>query len=111
LPDEKTREELLRISLQGVSLADDINLKVLATRMNGYSGADITSVCRDAAMMPMRRRIQGLSADEIKQLARAELSSPVSLEDFDSALQKTQSSVSIEDIKRHEAWLDEFGSI
>lgn len=61
-------------------------------------------------MMPMRRRISGLSADQIKLLARDELSSPVTADDFEKALQKTQSSISTEDIKRYEDWLEEFGS-
>lgn len=38
--------------------------------MNSYSGADITNICRDASFMSMRRRIRGLTPEEIKNLAK-----------------------------------------
>lgn len=42
----KGREELLRISLRELELADDVDLARIAENMEGYSGADITNVCR-----------------------------------------------------------------
>lgn len=42
----KGREELLKISLRELELADDVNLASIAENMEGYSGADITNVCR-----------------------------------------------------------------
>lgn len=46
LPLAKGREELLRISLRELELADDVDLASIAENMEGYSGADITNVCR-----------------------------------------------------------------
>ena len=51
-----------------MELAPDVNLDDIAQLMDGYSGADITNVCRDAAMMPMRKRLEGLNPQEIKKL-------------------------------------------
>lgn len=45
-PIAKGREELLRISLRELELADDVDLASIAENMEGYSGADITNVCR-----------------------------------------------------------------
>ncbi len=42
---------LLNINLRTVPLAADVDLKEIAKRLDGYSGADITNVCRDASMM------------------------------------------------------------
>lgn len=40
------REALLELSLKDVTLENEIKLKDIAKKLNGYSGADITSVCR-----------------------------------------------------------------
>lgn len=55
-----------RIAFLGVEQAADLDLSWVASRLNGYSGADITNVCRDASMMSMRRRISGLTPDQIR---------------------------------------------
>ena len=40
------RKELLKINLREVKCADDVDLSELAETMDGYSGSDITNVCR-----------------------------------------------------------------
>ncbi|XP_017652962.1 katanin p60 ATPase-containing subunit A1 isoform X2 [Nannospalax galili] len=108
--DAKGREELLRISLRELELADDVNLASIAENMEGYSGADITNVCRDASLMAMRRRIEGLTPEEIRNLSREEMHMPTTMEDFEMALKKVSKSVSAADIERYEKWIVEFGS-
>uniref|UniRef100_A0A8P0PBJ2 Katanin p60 ATPase-containing subunit A1 n=1 Tax=Canis lupus familiaris TaxID=9615 RepID=A0A8P0PBJ2_CANLF len=110
LPSAKGREELLRISLRELELADDVNLASIAENMEGYSGADITNVCRDASLMAMRRRIEGLTPEEIRNLSREEMHMPTTMEDFEMALKKVSKSVSAADIERYEKWIFEFGS-
>ena len=76
-----------------------------------FSGADITNLCRDAAMMPMRRRIKGLNREEIKNLPKdATADLPVSQEDLEQALARIHSSVSGGDLAKHEQWLAEYGA-
>jgi len=72
----------------------------VARRLGGYSGADITNVCRDASMMAMRRKIAGLKPSEIRQLDQAELDLPVTKEDFLDAIGKCNKSVSKEDLDK-----------
>lgn len=62
-------------------------------------------------MMVMRRRISGLSAEEIKNLPKEELDIPIGQQDFEEALKKVSKSVSNEDIKRYVDWMEEFGSV
>lgn len=40
------RRKLLDINLREVDRADDVDLDVIAQKLDGYSGADITNVCR-----------------------------------------------------------------
>ncbi|KAL4236816.1 Katanin p60 ATPase-containing subunit A1 [Mactra antiquata] len=111
LPTAEGRQQLLKINLKEVPLSSDVDLAAVAGRLDGYSGADITNVCRDAAMMSFRRRIKGLSPDEIKQIPKEELNLPTSMEDFMEAKKKVNKSVSKDDLKRYEEWMQEFGSV
>ena len=110
LPTLEGREALLAINLKEVKVVEDLDLKSVARRLDGYSGADITNVCRDASMMSMRRKIAGLKPMEIKNLNQDELDMPVSKQDFMEAVQKCNKSVSKEDLEKYEKWMEEFGS-
>uniref|UniRef100_A0A8C6W816 Katanin p60 ATPase-containing subunit A1 n=1 Tax=Nannospalax galili TaxID=1026970 RepID=A0A8C6W816_NANGA len=110
LPSAKGREELLRISLCELELADDVNLASIAENMEGYSGAGITNVCRVASLMAMRRHIEGLTPEEIRNLSREEMHMPTTMDDFEMALKKFSKSVSAADLERYEKWIVEFGS-
>jgi len=111
LPTAKGRRMLLDISLKGVELADDVDLDTLAERLDGYSGSDITEICRDAAMQSMRTRIKGLTPREIKALSKKELEAPATMADFEIALAKINSSVNDEEVQKHLKWFEEFGSV
>ena len=52
--------------MQGVEVADGVEYESLAQRAVGYSGDDLTGVCRDAALNGMRRKVAGLAPDQIK---------------------------------------------
>lgn len=111
LPCQTGREALLNISLRDVEKSSDLDLEEIAKTLEGYSGSDITNVCRDACMMAMRRRIAGLNAMEIKSLSKDELELPVTMEDFVAATKRVNKSVSAEDLRRYEKWMQEFGSL
>lgn len=66
---------------------------------------------RDASMMAMRRRIQGLTPEEIRALSKDELQMPVTMEDFTLTLKKISKSVSAADLEKYVAWMAEFGSV
>jgi transitional endoplasmic reticulum ATPase len=56
-PDEKSRLEILSIYTREMPLASDVNLEELASRTEGFSGADLESLCREAALAALRRDI------------------------------------------------------
>ncbi len=96
--------------MKKVNLASDVNLDKLSKISEGYSGADITNVCRDASFMAMRKKIQGLRPDQIKIISKEVKDLPVTMEDFEKAFSKISSSVSANDLKKYEDWKTEFGS-
>lgn len=65
MPDEAARKEMLAINTRQLRLAADVDLQQLAASSVGYSGADLHLVCRDAAMMTMRKAVEGRSPQEI----------------------------------------------
>mmetsp|Transcript_8673 Transcript_8673/g.36145 ORF Transcript_8673/g.36145 Transcript_8673/m.36145 type:complete len:478 (-) Transcript_8673:113-1546(-) len=111
LPEAEGRKELFDINLKSVKLAEDINIEEeVCSLSEGYSGADITNVCRDASFMSMRKRIKGLTPEEIRSLPPEEMDRPVTREDLIEALRNTSSSIDAEQIAQHEAWNKEFGA-
>ncbi|XP_035438294.2 katanin p60 ATPase-containing subunit A1 isoform X3 [Spodoptera frugiperda] len=109
LPDEATRVRLLKLCLRDVALNESVKLKEIASQLEGYSGSDISNLCRDAAMMTMRRKIAGKSPEEIRQLKRSELDAPVSSEDLNIAIEKTRRTVSDADVSRYNTWMAKHG--
>ena len=85
--------------MREVELAHSVDLDQLASRTEGYSGADIANICRDASMMSIRRlmeeaRGQGLRGHDMQKLLQDQkdlLSSAVTQEDFEIALSKMNS--------------------
>ncbi|CAH8466946.1 unnamed protein product [Schistosoma rodhaini] len=108
--DVIARKTLLQINLKDVPLAEDVDLERIAEQLDGYSGADITNVCRDASMMSMRRAIEGLSVEQIKGLNTATLNQPTRMADFEEAVGRVCRSVSASDVERYEKWMTEFGA-
>ncbi|CAC5390861.1 KATNA1 [Mytilus coruscus] len=111
LPTEEGREELLKINLKGIDIHKDVKLSSLAGNLEGYSGADITNVCRDAAMMSFRRRISGLTPEQVRNIPKEELEVPPNMDDFEMAIKKVNKSVSAQDLEKYQNWMKEFGSV
>jgi katanin p60 ATPase-containing subunit A1 len=110
LPTLSGRVSLLRINLRDVPLGEEVELEKIAEKLDGYSGADVTTVCRDASMMGMRRRIEGLSIEEITAIPKEDLNMPAKMADFLEVITKVSPSVSKNDLEKYEKWMAEFGS-
>ena len=110
LPDSDARLQLLNINLKDVNRADDMDLPLIAGKMDGYSGADITNVCRDSAMMSMRRAIKGKAPAEIRAMSKADMDLPTTMADIMEGLSRVKQSVGAADIEKYTAWMEEFGA-
>ncbi|KFH02455.1 katanin-like family protein, partial [Toxoplasma gondii MAS] len=114
LPDMHAREEVLRIHLEGISLADDVDFLQIANRTEQFSGADLQHLCREACMNPLRRVFADLPLDEIKAKREAgafgEEQTRVSMADFEQALEKANPATHAAEIAKFEKWNAEFGS-
>ena len=116
LPTEKGRRELFQICLKGIQTDGDIDWEKLVQMTKQYSGADIANVCREAAFMPMKRKLfqgGGLLKSKLKDVDKLqkELDVPLSMKDFMDALQNVKKSVANKDLGfRYTKWMQEFDS-
>ncbi|WP_324736361.1 CDC48 family AAA ATPase [Thermococcus sp. SY098] len=107
-PDEKARYEIFKVHTRKMPLSEDVDLKELAKKTEGYTGADIAAVCREAAMNAMRRALKegiikpGVKMDEVKQKVK------VTMKDFEEALKKVGPSVSKETMEYYRKIEEQF---
>lgn len=55
VPDRNSRKEIIQIHTRNMPIAKDVDIEELADMTHGYTGADITSLAREAAMATLRR--------------------------------------------------------
>lgn len=58
LPDEKSREAILKSNLRKSPLAKDVDLNFVAKVTQGFSGADLTEICQRACKLAIRQCIE-----------------------------------------------------
>ncbi|MEM4644759.1 MAG: AAA family ATPase, partial [Archaeoglobaceae archaeon] len=105
-PDKEARKEIFRIHLRGKPLAEDVNLDELAEKTEGYSGADIEAVCREAGMLAIREVVSKIKDEkEIKEAAKK---IKISKKHLEEALKKVKPSLTKEDLRRYESILKDF---
>ena len=86
VPDKTGRLEVLHVHTRGMPLADDVDLDRLAQVTHGYVGADLQSLCREAAMARLRKIFPSIDF-ELDQIPYEELEKlSVRMEDFQDAL-------------------------
>ena len=107
LPDAAGRRQLLCTLLKGTahSLIDE-NVDMLVEKTVGYSGADIRSICTEAAMGPIRELSMrgGLSQVQIADMPS------IRKDHFEEALESVAPSVSTADLKRYIEWNSIYGT-
>ncbi len=57
-PDENARMAIFKVHTAKMPLADDVDLDILAKRTEGFVGADIEAVCREAVMLTLRDNLE-----------------------------------------------------
>ena len=63
-PDEKSRLDIIKILTDNMPLANDINLNEIAVSTQNYTGADLSSLCREAAVNAMQRNSERIGSND-----------------------------------------------
>ncbi len=64
VPDKAGRNEIVQIHTRNMPLAEDVDIKRLSDITHGYTGADISSLSREAAMKALRRYMPEINLEE-----------------------------------------------
>jgi katanin p60 ATPase-containing subunit A1 len=116
LPNKVGRKQMFNINFKGIQLDKDVNIEELVEKTKGYSGHDIASVCREASLMNMRRKLMSNDGKfDIMEAANNEtfiqgLEAPISQKDILTAIKNISKSVSPKDIKKFEEWTAQYSS-
>ncbi len=66
-PDLRGREDILKIHSRKIKLAEDVDLKVIAQKTPGLSGADLANIINEAALLAVRKRKQKVGMPELDE--------------------------------------------
>ena len=116
LPNEKGRLQLFNLNLKKIEVDKNIDFNKLVKMTDGYSGADISNVCREASFMPMRRELLANKGKKVEDLVndpdfRTKIRAPICMPDFEKACGNISKSVSPQDLEVYAKWTKEFSSV
>ena len=66
-PDIKGREEILKVHVNGVKTADDVDLAVIAARTPGFVGADLANIVNESALLAARKGKDKVTMEEFEE--------------------------------------------
>jgi cell division protease FtsH len=66
-PDLKGREEILKVHLKNVKVAEGMDIRVLAARTPGFVGADLANIVNEAALLSARKGKDAVGMDEFEE--------------------------------------------
>lgn len=112
VPNKDGRQEILLIHTRGMPVSDDIDLKDLASELHGYTGADIKSLCREAAMKSIRRYLPEIDLETEKIPSEVLQSMQIKLIDFYDAMHEVVPTAMREFyVERPKVWWQDVGGL
>ncbi len=104
-PDLEARKQIFRIHTKKTPLADDVKLDELARKTEGYTGADIASICNTAVMLSIKEHIgKAKDPEDAKKKAKG---LKVAKRHFDEAMQKVKP-ISGQELRMYERFSQQF---
>ncbi len=112
VPNEDGRLEILLIHTRGMPVSDDVDLKDLASELHGYTGADIKSLCREAAMKSINRYLPDIDLETEKISSKVLQSMQIKLIDFYDAMHEVVPTAMREFyVERPKVWWKDVGGL
>jgi vacuolar protein-sorting-associated protein 4 len=103
LPEKEARSLIFETHMEDVEVSPTIDYDELADLTEGYSGRDISVVCREAAMEPIRDLQRSGRMDDEREILDIR---PVSRDDLLQAIENIRPATPPEDVKRYINWAE-----
>lgn len=75
-PDVKGRNAILKVHTKGKPVSDDVNLDILARRTPGFTGADLSNLVNEAALLSARRNKKKIAMPELEESIERVIAGP-----------------------------------
>ena len=75
-PDIKGRTEILKVHVKGKPMGPDVNLDVIAQRTPGFTGADLSNLVNEAALLTARKDKKAINMPEMEEAAERVIMGP-----------------------------------
>ena len=75
-PDIKGRTEILKVHVKGKAIGQDVNLDVIAQRTPGFTGADLSNLVNEAALLTARKDKKAINMPEMEEAAERVIMGP-----------------------------------
>ncbi len=75
-PDIKGRQEILKVHVKGKPIGQDVELNVIAQRTPGFTGADLSNLVNEAALMTARKNKKVINMPEMEEAAERVIMGP-----------------------------------
>ena len=112
VPNEDGRLEVLQIHTRGMPIDEEIDLRELASELHGYTGADIKSLCREAALKAIRRYLPEIDLESEKISSEVLQTMGIKLIDFYDAMHEVVPTAMREFyVERPKVWWQDVGGL
>ena len=97
-PEQAARQAVFRVHLRGLTLAPDVDVQRLAWLADGYSGAEIKSICNEAGLAVLERYEEDEEGNKLE----------IGLDDLVAAIERQPRNITRQMIEGYERWSEQF---
>jgi len=116
-PDKESRLQIIKIALANTPVSDGFSPVEIAENTEGFSGADITEICRSAVRNAVREYMTVKDAaakqnakDDGEEMGEIEMEALVTRDNFVAAMKSARKSIKDSDLKRYQVFAEKISS-
>lgn len=113
LPNYAERRQMFEMFLSDMKTSSDIDWNLVSEMSEGYTGSDISTVCKEATMIPIRGYFSMYNGIDISKktasMTKLQIDVAINMQMLVGVIDSIGKSISEEEVKRFADWMDEYG--